>query len=123
MLAMMGSVELKSGLRRLDDNGATEQLGLAGEAVVAPGYFMEHSTPARFLAGNLNLLRGVATVRHAPGPLSGIAASADEDDVHLDWPLCADAIHVRSHHRSAKLMHELEGRFVAWDAQLLDHQC
>jgi NDP-sugar pyrophosphorylase family protein len=43
-----------------------------------PGrYFMEHSTPARYLEGNFNLLRGRAVVTHAPGPLIGVDAAAD----------------------------------------------
>jgi NDP-sugar pyrophosphorylase family protein len=38
-------------------------------------YFCEHSTPARYLEGNLALLGG-AELRHPPGRLRGIAASA-----------------------------------------------
>lgn len=40
------------------------------------GYFYEHSTPARYLQGNLNLLRGVAELPAAPGPLSGVHPEA-----------------------------------------------
>ena len=37
------------------------------------GYFAEHSTPARYLAGNLDLLHNPSLVPHPPGPLTGIA--------------------------------------------------
>jgi mannose-1-phosphate guanylyltransferase len=43
---------------------------------VADGYFAEHSTPERYLAGNLALLRQPALVRFPPGPLSGTHPSA-----------------------------------------------
>jgi mannose-1-phosphate guanylyltransferase len=52
---------------------------LAGETIRASlltGYFAEHSTPARYLAGNLALLRAPGLVRHPPGPLSGIDPGA-----------------------------------------------
>jgi NDP-sugar pyrophosphorylase family protein len=45
-------------------------------AYVAPGYFFEHSTPARYLEGNLNLLLGRATLPHPPSPLRGVHATA-----------------------------------------------
>jgi NDP-sugar pyrophosphorylase family protein len=46
-------------------------------AYVMEGYFWEHSTPARYLAGNINLLRGAgARLRHAPDPLVGISPRA-----------------------------------------------
>ena len=45
-------------------------------AYVAPGYFHEHSTPARYLEGNLNLLRGQVTLAHPPGALLGVDPSA-----------------------------------------------
>ena len=51
----------------------------AGEhlaAYVAPGYFQEHSTPARYLEGNLNLLGGRVTLPYAPGPLTGVNPTA-----------------------------------------------
>jgi NDP-sugar pyrophosphorylase family protein len=41
------------------------------------GYFAEHSTPERYLQGNLDLLR--ATLRHPPAPLHGIDATAAVD--------------------------------------------
>jgi mannose-1-phosphate guanylyltransferase/phosphomannomutase len=37
---------------------------------------MEHSTPERYLAGNLNVLRGVAALRHPPGELTGVDPTA-----------------------------------------------
>jgi mannose-1-phosphate guanylyltransferase len=40
------------------------------------GYFAEHSTPERYLAGNLALLRAPGLVPHPPGPLTGIDAGA-----------------------------------------------
>jgi NDP-sugar pyrophosphorylase family protein len=43
-------------------------------AFVAGGYFCEHSTPERYLAGNLALLGGRFPA--APGPLAGVAATA-----------------------------------------------
>lgn len=45
-------------------------------AFVLPGYFAEHSTPARYLAGNLALLRAPQLLAHPPGPLDGIDATA-----------------------------------------------
>jgi NDP-sugar pyrophosphorylase family protein len=47
------------------------------EGVLETGYFHEHSTPARYLQGNFNALAGRATVRHLPGPLDGVAPSAE----------------------------------------------
>ncbi|HVU50229.1 MAG TPA: NDP-sugar synthase [Polyangia bacterium] len=52
---------------------------LAGEtirAAVLPGYFAEHSTPERYLEGNLALLRDPALVPHPPGPLVGVDPAA-----------------------------------------------
>jgi len=43
---------------------------------VHEGYFQEHSTPARYLEGNLKLLRGLAAPAARPGPLTGIDPSA-----------------------------------------------
>lgn len=45
-------------------------------AYVHDGYFWEHSTPERYLMGNVNLLRGIGHARHAPGPTTGAAPSA-----------------------------------------------
>lgn len=43
------------------------------------GYFYEHSTPERYLAGNLNLVRGDRELPAAPGPLSGVSPEAEID--------------------------------------------
>jgi mannose-1-phosphate guanylyltransferase len=48
-------------------------------AYQAGGYFMEHSTPERYLAGNFNVLRGVAHLRHPPGDLAGVDPTAAVD--------------------------------------------
>jgi NDP-sugar pyrophosphorylase family protein len=40
------------------------------------GYFAEHSTPADYLKGNLDLLATPALLRHPPGPLTGIDDTA-----------------------------------------------
>jgi NDP-sugar pyrophosphorylase family protein len=45
-------------------------------AVTLSGYFAEHSTPARYLAGNLALLREPTLLRDPPGPLQGVDPSA-----------------------------------------------
>jgi NDP-sugar pyrophosphorylase family protein len=45
-------------------------------AYVADGYFAEHSTPARYLAGNLDLLAG-AKLAVTPGALQGVDPAAD----------------------------------------------
>ncbi|HVT06998.1 MAG TPA: NDP-sugar synthase [Polyangia bacterium] len=45
-------------------------------AVTLPGYFAEHSTPARYLAGNLALLRNPSLLRDPPGPLAGVDPAA-----------------------------------------------
>jgi NDP-sugar pyrophosphorylase family protein len=47
------------------------QAGAEVRAFVARGYFAEHSTPARYLAGNLAVLRGAA-LRFPPGELRGV---------------------------------------------------
>jgi NDP-sugar pyrophosphorylase family protein len=55
---------------------------LAGETIAAvthSGYFAEHSTPERYLAGNLALLRQPSLLRAPPGPLVGVAAGASID--------------------------------------------
>ena len=52
---------------------------LAGEtiaAVTTNRYFAEHSTPARYLAGNLALLSEPGLVPDPPGPLVGVEATA-----------------------------------------------
>jgi mannose-1-phosphate guanylyltransferase len=40
------------------------------------GYFEEHSTPTRYLAGNLALLRQPTLLKAAPGPLTGVDPQA-----------------------------------------------
>jgi mannose-1-phosphate guanylyltransferase len=49
--------------------------GAPVHAFVQTGYFAEHSTPARYLEGNVALLRG-AHVAAVPGPLTGVDAAA-----------------------------------------------
>jgi mannose-1-phosphate guanylyltransferase len=51
--------------------------GVHLHAYVARGYFMEHSTPERYLAGNTNVLRGRAGLRHPPGPVVGVDPTAE----------------------------------------------
>jgi NDP-sugar pyrophosphorylase family protein len=60
-------------------------------AFILPGYFWEHSTPERYLAGNWNLLHGRARLAAAPGPLSGISPEAEVDRAAEVTPpvLCA----------------------------------
>ncbi|HEY2903895.1 MAG TPA: nucleotidyltransferase family protein [Polyangia bacterium] len=51
----------------------------AGARIMAtrlPGYFAEHSTPERYLAGNLALLAEPSLVPGAPGPLVGVDPDA-----------------------------------------------
>jgi NDP-sugar pyrophosphorylase family protein len=55
---------------------------LAGDrigSVTMRGYFAEHSTPERYLAGNLDLLQNPALLPQAPGPLSGVDQAAQVD--------------------------------------------
>jgi NDP-sugar pyrophosphorylase family protein len=55
---------------------------LAGETIraeVLAGYFAEHSTPERYLEGNLALLRAPALVPAPPGPLGGVDPRAHVD--------------------------------------------
>lgn len=61
-------------------------------AYVLPGYFFEHSTPARYLQGNVNALRGVARLAHLPGPLVGVSARAQVSPrAILRPPVCIGA--------------------------------
>lgn len=55
--------------------------GLRLAGYVHKGYFWDHSTPSRFLEGNLNLVAGRAQARFEPGPLSGVHPAAQ---VHPD---------------------------------------
>jgi NDP-sugar pyrophosphorylase family protein len=50
--------------------------GATIRAVTLAGYFAEHSTPERYLAGNLALLRPTALLSDPPGPLVGVDAGA-----------------------------------------------
>jgi mannose-1-phosphate guanylyltransferase len=64
-------------------------------AFVATGYFAEHSTPERYLQGNLALLRNPGLVPHPPGPLIGVDPRARiAPGARLIPPLriCADAV-------------------------------
>jgi mannose-1-phosphate guanylyltransferase len=49
------------------------------QSFVIDGYFAEHSTPERYLEGNLTLLRKPGLVPHPPGPLVGVDATASVD--------------------------------------------
>jgi mannose-1-phosphate guanylyltransferase len=49
------------------------------EGVVLDGYFHEHSTPARYLEGNLNCLYGRARLHYPPAPFTGIDSRAVVD--------------------------------------------
>jgi mannose-1-phosphate guanylyltransferase len=46
------------------------------QSVTMAGYFAEHSTPERYLDGNLALLRNPALVKTPPGPLVGVDPAA-----------------------------------------------
>lgn len=60
--------------------------GVPIHAFVARGYFMEHSTPERYLEGNLNVLRRVAQLRSPPGELVGVDPTARVDSRALVLP-------------------------------------
>jgi NDP-sugar pyrophosphorylase family protein len=61
-------------------------------AYVLPGYFFEHSTPARYLQGNVNALRGLARLTYLPGPLVGVSARAQVSPrALLRPPVCIGA--------------------------------
>jgi NDP-sugar pyrophosphorylase family protein len=71
---------------RLPAQGASDVIGeayipalLAGariQSLIMTGYFAEHSTPERYLEGNLAVLRNPALVGTPPGPLVGIDPTA-----------------------------------------------
>ncbi len=48
-------------------------------ALTMDGYFAEHSTPERYLAGNFELLQNPAALPQAPGPLEGVDPGAHVD--------------------------------------------
>jgi mannose-1-phosphate guanylyltransferase len=51
------------------------------------GYFAEHSTPERYLAGNIDLLRNPSFLPSAPGPLVGVDEHAQVDPTaHVRFP-------------------------------------
>lgn len=50
--------------------------GVPFGSVRLDGYFAEHSTPERYLTGNLALLRNPGCIRHPPGPLVGVDSTA-----------------------------------------------
>jgi NDP-sugar pyrophosphorylase family protein len=55
---------------------------LAGNHIASltmKGYFAEHSTPERYLAGNLDLLQDPVVLPQAPGPLVGVDPGAQVD--------------------------------------------
>ncbi|HEX7505972.1 MAG TPA: NDP-sugar synthase [Polyangia bacterium] len=55
---------------------------MAGDRIASltmKGYFAEHSTPERYLAGNLDLLQNPAVLPQAPGPLVGVDDGAQVD--------------------------------------------
>jgi NDP-sugar pyrophosphorylase family protein len=61
-------------------------------AYVLPGYFFEHSTPARYIQGNVNALRGLAKLTYLPGPLVGVSARAQVSPrAVLRAPVCVGA--------------------------------
>jgi NDP-sugar pyrophosphorylase family protein len=71
---------------------------LAGNRIASltmKGYFAEHSTPERYLAGNLDLLRNPAFLPQAPGPLVGVDDGAQVDPsarIHAPVRIAAGAI-------------------------------
>jgi NDP-sugar pyrophosphorylase family protein len=48
-------------------------------SLTMPGYFAEHSTPERYLAGNFDLLQNPSLLPCPPGPLDGIDPGAQVD--------------------------------------------
>ena len=61
-------------------------------AVPLAGYFAEHSTPERYLAGNLALLRAPRLVPDPPGPLVGVdPGAAIHPTAHLVEPCRVEA--------------------------------
>jgi NDP-sugar pyrophosphorylase family protein len=65
------------------------------QSLTMTGYFAEHSTPERYLEGNLALLRDPALVATPPGPLVGIDPSASlhpRARIHMPVRIAAGAI-------------------------------
>ncbi len=67
----------------------------AGEVLsgyIIPGYFHEHSTPERYLQGNLNVLRGKAKLPYPPGQVVGISPRAQvAESATILGPVCIGA--------------------------------
>lgn len=56
-------------------------------SITVPGYFAEHSTPERYLAGNIDLLQNPSFLPNPPGPLVGIDEQAHVDrTAHVRFP-------------------------------------
>jgi mannose-1-phosphate guanylyltransferase len=55
------------------------------------GYFAEHSTPARYLRGNFNLLEGKVELPARPGPLRGVDTRAEVQGARLHEPVLVGA--------------------------------
>jgi mannose-1-phosphate guanylyltransferase len=65
------------------------------QSITMSGYFAEHSTPERYLDGNLALLRKPSLVKEPPGPLVGIDPMASvhaRARVVMPVRICAGAI-------------------------------
>lgn len=71
---------------------------LAGDRIgsfTMKGYFAEHSTPERYLAGNIDLLANPALLPQAPGPLVGVDGGAQVDgsaQIHAPVRIAAGAV-------------------------------
>ena len=62
--------------------------GATIRAATLTGYFAEHSTPLRYLQGNLALLETPALLRDPPGPLVGVDPSASIEPIARVKPPC-----------------------------------
>lgn len=71
---------------------------LAGDRIgslTMKGYFAEHSTPERYLAGNIDLLTKPELLPQAPGPLVGVDGGAQVDptaQIHAPVRIAAGAV-------------------------------
>ena len=101
------------------------------EGLILSGYFQEHSTPKRYLDGNLNALYGRATLRYAPGALVGVDGRARIDGT-ITGPvrIGAGAIVEAGAHvgpgvvlgRGARVRSGVRlERVVVWDGATVDH--
>ena len=80
---------VEPGLLDLLPTGVSDVIGdayvpalMAGHRIASlnmEGYFAEHSTPERYLAGNFELLQNPAILPQAPGPLAGVDPGAQID--------------------------------------------